>query len=72
MTMNEKPIDRIVRSTLGLILLAIMLSLLASPTALIEGTILLVIGIYGVLLLSTGLLGWYPTYALLGINSDLC
>jgi len=72
MTMNEKPIDRIVRSTLGLILLAIVLFLLASPTALIEGAILLVIGIPGVLLLSAGLLGWGPTYALLGINSDLC
>jgi hypothetical protein len=72
MTMNEKPLDRIVRSILGMILLAIVLFLLASPTALIEGTILLAVGIPGVLLLSTGLLGWCPTYALLGINSDLC
>ena len=54
MTMIEKPIDRILRSTLGLILLAIVLFLLASPTALIEGMILLVVGIPGVLLLSTG------------------
>ena len=58
MTMNEKPLDRIVRSTLGLMLLAIVLFLLASPIALIEGTILLAIGIPGVLLLSTGLLDW--------------
>ena len=54
MTMNEKPLDRIVRSTLGLMLLAIVLFLIASPIALIEGTILLAIGIPGVLLLSTG------------------
>jgi len=39
-------------------LLAIVLFLLASPIALIEGTILLAIGIPGVLLLSTGLLDW--------------
>jgi len=56
MTMNEKPLDRIVQSILGLMLLAIILFLLASPIALIEGTILLAIGIPGVLLLSTGLL----------------
>jgi Inner membrane protein YgaP-like, transmembrane domain len=56
--MNEKSLDRIVRSTLGIILLVIVLFLLASPTALIEGMILLVVGIPGVRLLSTGLLDW--------------
>ena len=72
MTMNEKPLDRIVRSTLGLMLLAIVLFLLASPTALIEGTILLAIAIPGAWLILTGLLGWCPAYALLGINSNSC
>ena len=71
METNQGPLDRIVRSVVGAILLAVVVFSLEGPIALVEGAIALVIGVVGVVTLLTGLIGWCPTYALLGISTCL-
>jgi hypothetical protein len=66
---NEGPIDRIVRSVVGAILLAVVAFSFEGPIALVEGVIALAIGIFGAVTLLTGLIGWCPAYALLGIRT---
>lgn len=58
MTTNEGGIDRILRIVAGLALIGLTLT----------GTIG-VWGWIGVVPLATGLIGWCPLYAMLGINS---
>jgi hypothetical protein len=69
METNQGPIDRIVRSVVGAALLALVFFSLEGPIALVEGAIALIIGVVGAVTLLTGLIGWCPTYALLGINT---
>ncbi len=69
MKKNERPADRIVRTIVGAILLAIVFSSLQGSVALVEGTISLSFGIVGAFTLLTGLIGWCPTYALFGIST---
>jgi hypothetical protein len=69
METNQGPVDRIVRSIIGAALLAIVVFSLDGPIALVEGAIALVIGAVGAVTLLTGLIGWCPTYALLGIST---
>jgi hypothetical protein len=69
METNQGPVDRIVRSVVGATLLAIVAFSLEGPVALVEGAIALVIGAVGAVTLLTGLIGWCPTYALLGIST---
>ena len=66
---NEGPFDRIVRGVVGAILLAIGGSSFAGPIALVEGVFALVMAVAGAGLLLTGLVGWCPAYALLGIRT---
>jgi hypothetical protein len=66
MKINERPVDRIVRTIVGAILLAIVFFSLEGPVALVEGSISLSFGIVGAFTILTGLIGWCPTYALLG------
>jgi hypothetical protein len=66
---NEGPIDRIVRSVVGAALLAVVAFSFEGPIALVEGVIALAIGIFGAVTLLTGLIGWCPAYALLGIRT---
>ncbi len=69
METNQGPVDRIVRSLVGAALLGIVAYSLEGPIALVEGAIALIIGIFGAVTLMTGLIGWCPTYALLGIST---
>jgi hypothetical protein len=66
---NEGPIDRIVRGVVGAILVAIVAFSFEGPVALFEGALALAIGIFGAGLLLTGVMGWCPAYALLGIRT---
>ena len=66
---NEGPFDRIVRSVAGAILLGIVAFSFEGPIALVEGALALIMGIAGTSLLLTGLIGWCPAYALLGIST---
>jgi DUF2892 family protein len=69
METNQGPVDRVVRSIVGAALLAIVVFSLEGPIALVEGAIALVIGTVGAVTLLTGLIGWCPTYALLGFST---
>jgi hypothetical protein len=69
METNQGPVDRIVRSIVGAALLAVVVFSLEGPIALVEGAIALAIGAVGSVTLLTGLIGWCPTYALLGIST---
>ena len=69
MNCNERPADRIVRSVVGAILLALAFFLIDTPIALVEGTIALAIGIAGGISFLTGVMGWCPFYAALGYST---
>ncbi len=69
METNQGPLDRVVRSVVGAALLAFVAVSLEGPIALVEGAISLAIGAVGAVTLLTGLIGWCPTYALLGIST---
>jgi DUF2892 family protein len=69
METNQGPLDRVVRSVVGAALLAFVAVSLEGPIALVEGIIALAIGAVGAVTLLTGLIGWCPTYALLGIST---
>ena len=66
---NEGPIDRIVRSVVGAALVAVVAFSFEGPIALVEGVIALALGAFGAVTLLTGLIGWCPAYALLGIKT---
>ena len=66
---NEGPIDRIVRSVVGAALVAVVAFSFEGPIALVEGVIALALGAFGAVTLLTGLIGWCPAYALLGIRT---
>ena len=69
MNCNERPADRIVRSVVGAILLALAYLLFDTPIALVEGTIALAVGIAGGVSFPTGVMGWCPFYAALGYST---
>jgi len=66
---NESPFDRIVRGTAGAIMLGIGVSSFTGPIALVEGVLALILAVAGGLLLLTGLVGWCPAYAILGLRT---
>ncbi len=66
---NERAIDRIIRSAVGTILLTFAFISLGGPVDLVGGTIALALGVVGAISLGTGLLGWCPFYAILGIRT---
>jgi len=70
MKMNEGSTDRIVRAIGGAIVLAIDYFLAEGPVDVIQGAIVVGIGMFGAYSLVTGLIGWCPVYALLGINTQ--
>jgi len=66
---NEGTFDRIVRGVVGAIMLAVVALSLEGPIALIEGSIAATVGVIGAFLFLTGLVGWCPAYALLGLDT---
>ncbi len=62
MTTNEGIVDRVLRVTVGLVLIAAALGLFGPAYTSVWGWI-------GVLPLVTGLVGWCPVYSLLGIKT---
>lgn len=66
---NERGVDRIVRAVVGAALLAFAIISFSGPFALVEGVIALALGIIGAISLGTGLMGWCPFYAMLGIST---
>jgi hypothetical protein len=66
---NEGPFDRIVRAAAGTIMLFLGVSSFTGPIALLEGALALVFAIAGGMLLLTGLVGWCPAYAMLGLRT---
>jgi hypothetical protein len=69
MKTNEGPVGRIVRGTTGAILMGIAVFSLESPFALLEAAIAVPIAVLGGITFLTGLIGWCPAYALLGIDN---
>ncbi len=69
MLANEGSIDRITRTAVGAGILAVVAYMLAGPIAVIEGVFVLGLGAFGIVVLLTGVIGWCPTYALLGLNT---
>ena len=69
MEMNQGLTDRIVRTAMGAGILVVVAYMLASPTAVIEGVFVLALAIFGIIVLLTGVIGWCPTYALLGLST---
>jgi len=67
--MNQGLTDRIVRTAMGAGILVLVAYMLASPTAVIEGVFVLALAIFGIVVLLTGVIGWCPTYALLGLRT---
>jgi Protein of unknown function (DUF2892) len=61
MTVNEGSLDRIVRIVLGAALLIVDFAL--------EGAAAWIVGIAGILLLATAIIGWCPAYTLFGIDT---
>lgn len=69
MTTNEGLVDRLIRGLVGAILLAFAAFSLEGPIDIIDVGIALGIGILGTVTLLTGLIGWCPAFALLGIDA---
>jgi Inner membrane protein YgaP-like, transmembrane domain len=69
MTTNESPKDRMVRGSLGALLLIVAFSL-EGPFDVFQGVFGITLLMVGGLSLATGLVGWCPVYALLGISSN--
>ncbi len=63
MKRNESNVDRIIRGILGAVLL--LVALLAVPT----GTLHIVLIVVGIIALVTGLVGFCPLYAILGLST---
>ena len=66
---NERGVDRLIRSIAGASMLAFAIITFSGPFAVVEGIIALALGIAGVISLGTGLLGWCPFYAMLGLST---
>lgn len=66
---NEGTIDRIVRTVVGAAMVAVVAFSFEGPIALVEGVIALALGAFGAVTLLSGLVGWCPAYALLGIRT---
>jgi len=66
---NERGIDRLIRAATGAVMLIVAVISFSGPFAVIEGTIALALGIIGAVSLLTGLMGWCPFYAMLGITT---
>ena len=66
---NERGLDRIIRAAVGAAMLAFAVITFTGPFALVEGIIALALGIAGAISLGTGLLGWCPFYAMLGVST---
>jgi DUF2892 family protein len=60
---NESPLDRGIRIALGLLMLT------AAWTGLVQGIWRVGFEVFGWVPLVTGLIGWCPMYALLGIST---
>ena len=70
MKQNEGLAGRIARSVAGVLMLAFAGMLVQGPIDLGQSVIALAIGSSGAMSLLTGLIGWCPAYALLGINNS--
>jgi hypothetical protein len=66
---NEGLFDRIVRGVAGTIMLGLAGASFAGPVAVVEGLLAMIFAIGGGLLLLTGLVGWCPAYAMLGLRT---
>lgn len=63
MTVNEGTLDRTVRAVVGVVLVAAWL------LGWLTGTLAVVLGIVGIVLLATAAVGFCPMYRLLGMNT---
>ena len=63
MSVNEGPIDRGVRAVVGIILL------LAWLLGWLGGSVAIVLGVVGLVLLATAAVGFCPLYRLMGLNT---
>lgn len=63
MTVNEGTLDRTVRAVVGVLLVAAWL------LGWLTGTLAVVLGIVGIVLLATAASGFCPMYRLLGMNT---
>jgi len=66
---NEGLFDRIVRGGAGTIMLVLAGASFAGPVAMVEGFVALILGAAGAVLLLTGVVGWCPAYAMLGLRT---
>ena len=66
---NERGLDRVIRAAVGAAMLAFAVITFTGPFALVEGIIALALGIAGLISLGTGLMGWCPFYAMLGVST---
>ncbi len=63
MSANESLVDRIIRVIVGLVLLYLWLG------HVVGGVLALILGIVGLILLLTGLLGYCPLYSMFGFST---
>lgn len=63
MVRNEGTVDRIVRVVLGVVLVA------AWAFAWLTGTLAVVLGVVGIVLIGTGAVGFCPLYRMLGMST---
>lgn len=63
MSVNEGPIDRGVRAVVGIVLL------LAWLLGWLGGSVAIVLGVVGLVLLATAAVGFCPLYRLMGLNT---
>ena len=61
---NESTVDRIIRVVLGIVLVYLGLG------GMTAGTLAVILAIVGVVLLITGIIGWCPLYAVLGLRTN--
>ena len=61
--LNESVVDRIIRVVVGIVILYLGWS------GMVDGTLGLVLKIVGFVPLLTGIIGWCPLYALLGMRT---
>ena len=66
---NERGLDRVIRAAVGAAMLAFAVITFTGPFAVVEGIIALALGFVGAISLGTGLLGWCPFYAMLGVST---
>ena len=68
MKMNESPRERIIRGSVGAVLL-IFASFLQGPYDIFQGIFGIALLVFGGMSLVSGVVGWCPIYALLGIST---